>query len=79
MGQPATLVIDIETVGQELDAISVRAREILLDSAAGTPAKKSVRKFSMDLDWTPARDASSVLDCTGWNSTGRGSIARRRA
>jgi len=36
LGQPATLVIDIETLGQELDAIPVRAREILLDSAAAT-------------------------------------------
>ena len=31
MGQPATLVVDIETVGQDPDAISERAREILLD------------------------------------------------
>ncbi|HET9131028.1 MAG TPA: 3'-5' exonuclease, partial [Terriglobia bacterium] len=36
MGQPATLIIDIETVGQELDAIPERAREILLDSGAAT-------------------------------------------
>src|SRR2546423_835451 len=31
MGQPSTLVIDIETVGQDPDGIPTRAREILLD------------------------------------------------
>jgi DNA polymerase elongation subunit (family B) len=31
MGQPATLVVDIETVGQDPEMISPRAREILLD------------------------------------------------
>jgi len=31
MGQPATLVVDIETVGQDPDIIPARAREILLD------------------------------------------------
>ena len=31
MGQPATLVVDIETVGQDPDGIPARAREILLD------------------------------------------------
>jgi DNA polymerase elongation subunit (family B) len=31
MGQPATLVVDIETVGQDPDTIPARAREILLD------------------------------------------------
>src|SRR5262245_34624283 len=31
MGQPATLVIDIETVGQDPESISQRAREILLN------------------------------------------------
>jgi DNA polymerase elongation subunit (family B) len=31
MGQPATLVIDIETVGQDPEVIPARAREILLD------------------------------------------------
>ena len=32
MGQPATLVIDIETVGQDPELISARAREILFDA-----------------------------------------------
>src|SRR3989442_5306101 len=31
MGQPSTLVIDIETVGQDQELIPSRAREILLD------------------------------------------------
>ena len=31
MGQPATLVVDIETVGQDPETIPARAREILLD------------------------------------------------
>src|SRR4030095_9061840 len=31
MGQPATLVVDIETVGQEPDRIPSRAKEILFD------------------------------------------------
>src|SRR4030095_1483627 len=31
MGQPATLVVDIKTVGQDPDIIPARAREILLD------------------------------------------------
>jgi len=46
MGQPATLVIDIETVGQDLDTISARAREILLDS--GTAGTEEDRQKILD-------------------------------
>ena len=31
MAQPSTLIVDIETIGQDPDGIPIRAREILLD------------------------------------------------
>jgi hypothetical protein len=49
LGQPATLVIDIETVGQELETISARAQEILLDSVStGIAASEEERQKILD-------------------------------
>jgi 3'-5' exonuclease len=51
MGQPATLVIDIETVGQDLESIPVRAREILLDSGgSGTEEDRQKVLDGLGLD-----------------------------
>ena len=48
MGQPATLIIDIETVGQNLEGISPRAREILLDVETDEDRQKVVESFGLD-------------------------------
>jgi DNA polymerase elongation subunit (family B) len=48
MGQPATLVVDIETVGQELESISPRAREILLDVETEEDRQKVLDNLGLD-------------------------------
>ena len=48
MGQPATLVIDIETVGQEPELIPSRAREILLDSGTEEDRLKILESLGLD-------------------------------
>jgi DNA polymerase elongation subunit (family B) len=52
MGQPATLVVDIETVGQEMETIPARAREILLD-------------VETDEERTKVLDCLGLDPCTG--------------
>ena len=48
MGQPATLVIDIETVGQAPELISPRAREILLDVDTDDDRQKVLECLGLD-------------------------------
>src|SRR5262245_62602165 len=48
MGQPATLVVDIETVGQEPERISARAREILLDVDTDDDRQKVLDCLGLD-------------------------------
>src|SRR5262249_47806177 len=48
MGQPATLVVDIETVGQNPEQISSRAREILLDVESDEDRQRVLESFSLD-------------------------------
>src|SRR5438309_24892 len=48
MGQPATLVIDIETVGQDPETISARAREILLDVENDEDRFKVLENLGLD-------------------------------
>lgn len=48
MGQPATLVIDIETVGQDPEAIPLRAREILLNVATDEDRLKVLDSLGLD-------------------------------
>src|SRR5437667_10293035 len=48
MGQPATLVIDIETVGRDPDLIPSRAREILLDARAEEDRLKLLDTLGLD-------------------------------
>jgi len=48
MGQPATLVIDIETIGQELDSLSTRAREILLDVETDEDRQRILDTLGLD-------------------------------
>jgi len=52
MGQPATLVVDIETVGQDPETIPARAREILLD-------------VETDEERTKVLDCLGLDPCTG--------------
>ena len=48
MGQPATLVVDIETVGQNPEQISTRAREILLDVETDEDRQKVLDCLGLD-------------------------------
>src|SRR5262249_50961717 len=48
MGQPATLVVDIETVGQDPERISARAREILLDVDTDDDRQKVLDCLGLD-------------------------------
>ena len=64
MGQPATLVVDIETVGQDPDGIPARAREILLD-------------VETDEDRQRVLDGLGLDPCTG-SPTGRSGASRGR-
>src|SRR6267142_353820 len=48
MGQPATLVIDIETVGQDPELIPSRARDILLDACAEEDRLKLLDTLGLD-------------------------------
>ncbi len=48
MGQPATLVVDIETVGQDPERIPSRAREILLDVASDEDRQKILESLGLD-------------------------------
>ena len=48
MGQPSTLVIDIETVGQNPDVIPTRAREILLNVETEDDRKKVLDGLGLD-------------------------------
>jgi DNA polymerase elongation subunit (family B) len=48
MGQPATLVVDIETVGQDPETIPVRAREILLDVETDEERSKVLDCLGLD-------------------------------
>src|SRR5437016_1978881 len=50
MGQPATLVVDSETVGQDPEIIAPRAREILLDVESDEDRLKvlDTRRFSTE-------------------------------
>src|SRR5947207_12633522 len=48
MGQPSTLVIDIETVGQEPEQIPGRAREILLDVQTDEDRQKVLGSLGLD-------------------------------
>lgn len=48
MGQLATLVVDIETVGQDLESISPRAREILLDVETEEDRQKVLENLGLD-------------------------------
>ena len=48
MGQPATLVVDIETVGQDPETIPARAREILLDVETDEERSKVLDCLGLD-------------------------------
>jgi len=48
MGQPATLVVDIETVGQDHETIPARAREILLDVDTDDERQKVLDCLGLD-------------------------------
>jgi hypothetical protein len=48
MGQPATLVVDIETVGQDHESIPARAREILLDVETDEERQKVLDCLGLD-------------------------------
>jgi DNA polymerase elongation subunit (family B) len=48
MGQPATLVVDIETVGQDQESIPARAREILLDVETDEDRQKVLDCLGLD-------------------------------
>jgi DNA polymerase elongation subunit (family B) len=48
MGQSATLVVDIETVGQELEFIPERAREILMNVETDEDRQKVVDTLGLD-------------------------------
>lgn len=48
MGQPATLVVDIETVGQDPETIPARAREILLDVETDEERQKVLDCLGLD-------------------------------
>jgi DNA polymerase elongation subunit (family B) len=48
MGQPATLVIDIETIGQDQESIPARAREILLDVGTDEDRQKVLDCLGLD-------------------------------
>src|SRR5438132_12454462 len=48
MGQPATLVVDIETVGQDPEIIPPRAREILLDVESAEDRLKVLDSLGLD-------------------------------
>ena len=48
MGQPATLVVDIETVGQDPELIPSRAREILLEVITEDERQKALESFGLD-------------------------------
>src|SRR2546428_13228078 len=48
MGQPATLVVDIETVGQDPETIPARAREILLDVENDEDRCKVLESLGLD-------------------------------
>jgi DNA polymerase elongation subunit (family B) len=48
MGQPATLVVDIETVGQDPETIPARAREILLDVETEDERQKVLDCLGLD-------------------------------
>ena len=48
MGQPATLVVDIETVGQDPEIIPPRAREILLDVESDEDRLKVLDSLGLD-------------------------------
>jgi hypothetical protein len=48
MGQPSTLVIDIETVGQDPELIPSRAREILLDVQTDEDRQKILESLGLD-------------------------------
>jgi len=71
MGQPATLVVDIETVGQELGSFSPRAQDILLDIDSEVVARRA-----RELEVTPEKahedERQRILDCLGLDPcTGR--------
>jgi DNA polymerase elongation subunit (family B) len=48
MAQPGTLVVDIETVGQDLEAIPARAREILLNVDTEEDRQKILDGLGLD-------------------------------
>jgi len=48
MGQPATLVVDIETVGQDQESIPARAREILMDVETDEDRQKVLDCLGLD-------------------------------
>ena len=48
MSQPATLVVDIETVGQETEEIPSRAREILLDVQTDEDRERVLGSLGLD-------------------------------
>lgn len=48
MSQPATLVVDIETVGQDLEQIPARAREILLNVETEEDRKRVLDHLGLD-------------------------------
>jgi DNA polymerase elongation subunit (family B) len=48
MGQPATLVVDIETIGQDQESIPARAREILLDVGTDEDRQKVLDCLGLD-------------------------------
>jgi DNA polymerase elongation subunit (family B) len=48
MSQPATLVVDIETVGQSLEGLSARAQEILLDVATDEDRLRILDNMGLD-------------------------------
>src|SRR5262245_64662893 len=48
MGQPATLVVDIETVGQDPETIPARAREILMDVETEEERQKVLDCLGLD-------------------------------
>src|SRR5439155_19457507 len=47
-GEPATLVVDIDTVGQDPETIPSRAREILLDVATEEDRQKIIESLALD-------------------------------
>ena len=72
MASFSTLIVDIETVGQDKEAIPERALNILLGSEDEEAKREIIDRFGLD----PVRDALFVSVCIGSRSTVRVRIAR---